>query len=209
MHDIVITQVAFDDAMLILGWADGLVLRQPLTRFSALKDADAQARQDFQIQAGGAQLCWPHLGAEGLTIDSVDWIWEHLCNDAMGRLKDLEWQLDRLGPRDQAIVALWRLEADGYNGGFVQFFCNWGEQTCQLALQALHAIGAENTRALVSRQRQLLDHLEHHPELKALWDIARLLTEEEDEVISVQLDPQLWTAMEEVPALAVRHFYPG
>ncbi|GAB7531334.1 hypothetical protein PS3A_37460 [Pseudomonas sp. 3A(2025)] len=136
-----------------------------------------------------------------------DLIWENLCKEAMGRLHALDWQLDKLTPNDQLIVALWRLEADGYNGGFLQFFCNWGDQTCTLALQALAAIGAHNSHAVVSQQRQLIEHLEDHPQLEQLWDIVQLLSDEQHEVISGELDEQLWAAMEEVPALAAVYFY--
>lgn len=33
-----------------------------------------------------------------------------------------------LATHEQEIAALWLLEADVYNGGFVQFFCNWGKR---------------------------------------------------------------------------------
>lgn len=119
----------------------------------------------------------------------------------------MDWQLDKLTPHDQSIVALWRLEADGYNGGFLQFFCNWGDQTCTLALQALAAIGAHSSHAVVSQQRQLIGHLEDHPQLEKLWDIVQLLSDEQHDVISGELDEQLWAAMEEVPGLAAGYFY--
>ncbi|WP_025131395.1 DUF4375 domain-containing protein [Pseudomonas sp. PH1b] len=209
MNDNPITQVGFDAEMLCLEWADGLRLRQPLKRFSALQAASDQQRADCLIQARGRSVCWPHLAPDGITLEGHDWIWEHLCEQAMGRLKALDWALDALCSRDQSIVALWRLEADGYNGGFLQFFCNWGEQTCQLALNALAAIGAHATHELVSRQRQLIAHLEDHPELEGLWDIPGLLSDEQHELISGELDEQLWSAMEELPALAADYFYGG
>ncbi|WP_421547208.1 DMP19 family protein [Pseudomonas sp. QD4] len=204
-----ITRITFDDTMLCVGWADGLELRQHLTRFDRLREASAAQRADFQIIDEGTSVVWPRLATDGVTIDGIDWIWEHLCNQALGRLHALEWHLDQVSAKDQAIVALWRLEADGYNGGFLQFFCNWGDQTYDLAVAALQAIGAERTRELVSRQRQLIDHLDGHPQLKELWDIPGLLSDDEHELISVELDAKLWDVAMEIPALAVRHFYPG
>ncbi|MEX5611546.1 DUF4375 domain-containing protein [Pseudomonas protegens] len=204
-----ITHVAFEDEMLCLSWADGLRLRQPLSRYSRLREATPEQRADFAIAPRGWSVSWPHLGEPVLSLNAIDWIWECLCDESMARLKALDWQLQQLPADDQAIVALWRLEADGYNGGFLQFFCNWGQQTCELALSTLAAIGARNTRALVSRQRQLIAHLEDHPQLEQLWDIPGLLSDEEHELISGELDEQLWSAMEEVPALAVKHFYVG
>lgn len=204
-----ILQVGFEDDALCLGWADGLVLRQPLSRYSRLQTATPEQRADFRIHPHGISVSWPHLGDADLHVDAFDWIWEHLCREAMGRLQALEWQLEQLPEDDQAIVALWRLEADGYNGGFLQFFCNWGERSCELALKALAAIGARSAHAVVSRQRQLIGPLEDHPQLQRLWDIPELLSDEQHELIGGELDEQLWAAMEEVPTLAVKYFYAG
>lgn len=33
-----------------------------------------------------------------------------------------------LTSNEQDIAALWLLEADVFNGGFIQFFCNWGKR---------------------------------------------------------------------------------
>lgn len=197
-----IIYVRFEAEALSIEWADGLILHQPLTRYSRLQEATPEARAGFEIQA--ASVSWPALG---VSVEAADWIWEHLCNESMARLQALDWQLDKLTPYDQSIVALWRLEADGYNGGFLQFFCNWGDQTCTLALQALAAIGAHSSHAVVSQQRQLIGHLEDHPQLEKLWDIVQLLSDEQHDVISGELDEQLWAAMEEVPGLAAGYFY--
>ena len=204
MKDNAITHVRFEPDSLCLEWADGLVLSQPLTRYSRLQEASAQARDSVEVLAQGTSVNWPELGVK---VEAVDWIWEHLCEAAMQRLHVLDWDLERLTPVDQSIVALWRLEADGYNGGFLQFFCNWGDQTCTLALQALAAIGAHESHAVVSRQRQLIGHLEDHPQLETLWDIMQLLSDEQHELIGGELDEQLWRAMEQVPALAASYFY--
>ena len=79
----------------------------------------------------------------------------------------------------------------------------------KLALKALVAIGARSTHAVVSRQRQLIGPLEDHPQLQRLWDIPELLSDEQYELIGGELDEQLWSAMEEVPTLAVKYFYAG
>ncbi|QIH08845.1 MULTISPECIES: DUF4375 domain-containing protein [unclassified Pseudomonas] len=202
-----ITHVAFEADQLCLAWADGLLLRQSLGRYGRLQEASAQQRQAWRIAPQGSSVLWPGLGEQGLVIEGADWIWEHVCEQSMARLQALDWDLERLPERDQAIVALWRLEADGYNGGFLQFFCNWGERSYQLALDALQALGATRARAVVERQRQTIGDLQAHPPLERLWDIPERLSDEQHELISGELDEQLWTALEEVPALAASHFY--
>lgn len=62
---------------------------------------------------------------------------------------------------------------------------------------------------MVSRQRQLIGPLDDHPQLQRLWDIPELLSDEQYELIGGELDEQLWSAMEEVPTLAVKYFYAG
>ena len=69
------------------------------------------------------------------------------------------WKLDTLPQREQDLFALWRLEADMNNGGFLQFFGNWGEANCQIVLDALKKIDALQALASVtSRSKQARLH---------------------------------------------------
>jgi hypothetical protein len=57
----------------------------------------------------------------------------------------------------------------------MQFFCNWGEANCRIALSALQAIGADATYAIVARQREIPERAKNHPNLKSYDDIWNLL----------------------------------
>lgn len=46
----------------------------------------------------------------------------------------------------QLAGALMKLELDMYNGGFIQFFCNWGYPAYLLAVDGLEQIGAQKTK---------------------------------------------------------------
>lgn len=98
-----IRHVDFEDDALCLSWADGLILRQPLSRYSQLQSATPEQRADFRIHPHGISVSWPHLGDADVSIDAFDWIWEHLCRESMGRLQALEWQLEQL-PEDDILV---------------------------------------------------------------------------------------------------------
>jgi hypothetical protein len=152
-------------------------------------------------------VSWPHL--KGVTLDAHWVLWEALYTQANDAARASGYALDKLPRRSREIVALWRLEADGYNGGFMQFFCNWGEENCRIALSALAAIGANATYAIVARQREILERLNDHPELKSLEDVWTLLTEQELDEIGSELDPEFWEAATEVPTLAALHYYEG
>ena len=60
-----------------------------------------------------------------------------------------EWQRE--------LAALWRLEADVNNGGYLQFLENWGRDSYVYASQALKRIGAKKMAKLIDRCQALVD----------------------------------------------------
>lgn len=201
-----VRDVSFSGDRVGLLLADGRVFWQALGRHPRLAEADDIARAGWTLSDEGAVVGWPALASNGVSIDAFDWVWEECCEQALAALKAQAWALDALPTRTQQVVALWRLEADGYNGGFLQFLCNWGDANCRIALDALAAIGAETTHTVVSKQRLLLDRLEDHPEMTSYDDIPRLLTQGEHEEIGNVLDPMFWDAALEIPRRAVRYY---
>lgn len=189
--------------------SDGRCLRQSLKRHPRLAEADERQRAAWVLRMDGTAAHWPSLGSDGVTVEVFDWVWEEICEAAMDQLKVQDWKMDVLPLRTQRIVALWRLEADGYNGGFLQFFCNWGEANCRVALDALQEIGARATHDVVFRQKRMLDRLEDHPGLKSYDDIYRLLTPDEFGEIGDVLDHALCDAAMEIPRKAVLRYDAG
>ena len=68
-----------------------------------------------------------------------------------------DWQ--RLSATEQEVVVLWRAEADIYNGGILQFVCNWGQQHLQQAMTIMDKIGAHQSAALLRKAEQALAYL--------------------------------------------------
>jgi hypothetical protein len=60
-----------------------------------------------------------------------------------------EWQRE--------LAALWRLEADVNNGGYLQFFVNWGRESYQYASLALRKVHAKRLAKIVDRCQSLID----------------------------------------------------
>lgn len=203
----VITDIEFAENYLSILLADGSRFVQNFNRTPHIRDASGEDRAKWVVTGGGRCASWAHLGSKGVSIDAYDLAWDAYCEQSLSTAQGENWDMSRLSPRDRDIVALWRLEADGYNGGFLQFFCNWGEENCSVALGALQAIGASATHEIVARQREIVMRLEDHPQLQSYDDIYRLLTEAEMEQIGNELDPQFWDTALEIPELAVRHFW--
>jgi hypothetical protein len=201
-----IKSVSFDATDVVLTLNNQRLVKQRLSSLPRLEEASAADRAKWEISADGLSVTWPTLGKSDTSVDVFYGVWDQMCNESMAKLSALNWDLEALDPADREIVALWRLEADGYNGGFMQFFCNWGERTCDVALDALRKIGAHATFNIVKQQRQLLSRLEDSPELVAMEDLPKLLTPEESHQIYEVLDPKFWEAAQEVPRFATMHY---
>lgn len=67
------------------------------------------------------------------------------------RLQDLEtdWQRE--------LAAIYRLEADVNNGGYLQFVANWKRENYEFALQGLVSMGATQMAEIVRESQSLLD----------------------------------------------------
>lgn len=148
---------------------------------------------------------------EGLNIKGVNKmdktdicdIWFDFAMAFVDKKNDSGW--NTLTLEEQEIAALWLLEADLYNGGFIQFFCNWGEVAYLNAVRALQAIGAVHALEIVQSGYACIEHLSEDKRLTQLWDIPMFLTEEEIERLD-KLDEQFWEDQDHIAEIAHRYY---
>ncbi len=205
--DLRITSIALTDTHLLLTLANGRVLQEPIKRHIRLQEATPAAREQWQLVDDGHGVVWPALLApsqQGM-LNVHDLLWDQRYEQAMATLQAAGWKLDALSETDRELVALWRMEADINNGGFMQFLCNWGDETCQLALQALRKIGAVHMLDVLSRMRGLIDRFEASPEVVQLNDIYGAMTEEEQERME-ELDHAFWEYPDPLARLGLRWY---
>jgi hypothetical protein len=94
-----------------------------------------------------------------------------------------------------------RAESKINNGGFLQFFGNWADPTCSLALAALSALGATEMHAILQRMRAVLERLEHGAETVSLGALAAHLTPAERAEMQ-HLDEAFWKYPDRLSRLA-------
>jgi len=207
--DLRVTDVAFNDDFVLLTLADGRHTRQPLRWAPALFEANAEQRAQWVTTADGLGVNWPALlpAQERGVVDVPNQVWDDRYEAALARLKAAAWSLDALSDDDQQLVALWRMEADINNGGFMQFLCNWGDPTCQLALQGLRAMGADQTHAALAGMRGLLDRFEDDPAVTELSDLYAAMTPAEQDALE-QFEDAYYARPEDLARLGVLHFGP-
>ncbi len=204
-----VTAVDFDDDFVLLSLVDGRRTRQPLRWAPALHEADAVQRAGWALTADGLGVNWPTLlpVQDHGVVDVPNQVWDDRYEAALARLQSAAWSLDALSDRDQQLVALWRMEADINNGGFMQFLCNWGDPTCQLALRALQAMGAVKTHAILAGMRGLLDRLEDDPAIQELQDLYGAMNEDEQQALD-DFDAAYFERPEDLARLGLLHFGP-
>lgn len=202
-----IVGVSFDDTRILLALADGRVLATPIRRYIRVAKATPAQRQEWTLTPDGRGLNWPALWppADHGMVSAWELEQNALYDHALALLRQAGWNLAAL-PRDaRELAALWRLEADINNGGFLQFFCNWGEQTCQLALDALDRIGARAARRCLGDMAGVIARYGETSEPAALQDLPGRLTEADSERL-YELDQEFWSYPDRLDVLVVREY---
>jgi hypothetical protein len=133
--------------------------------------------------------------------------WERLTDEGICGLSRASYNHAALTASEQELASLWRLQADVCNGGFIQFFCNWGIETHQIALLALEKIGAAEILGILQRQYATIERFEDDPRLTTLWDLPALLTEDEAQQLQ-KGDEAFWSCIESIVPLGLAHYKP-
>ena len=85
---------------------------------------------------------------------------------------------------EQEIASLWRLVADVYNGGFVQFFCNWGYDSYWCAMRGIQRMGFRELLELFHNTYiKVFERFRDDTRLKAYWDIPQYLSGEDEKIL--------------------------
>ncbi|MEC0127518.1 DMP19 family protein [Paenibacillus pabuli] len=133
-------------------------------------------------------------------------VWYEYAVSFVGKKNESGQGWASLTPNEQEIAALWLLETDAFNGGFLQFFCNWGEEAYLYALRALHAIGANQVLDIIKSAYGCIKHLEEDERLTQLWDIPQFLTTEQEQQLDA-LDQQFWNNEDQIPQKAYGYYH--
>jgi hypothetical protein len=195
-----IESVVVSETHIIVTAKGGLRFGVPLSQYPRLEKATREERENWKLVDAGCGLSWPELwtpssrGALNVMVLS----WDRLCREAQQRLRTLKWEFGALDEATKEVVALWRMEEDLINGGFQEFFTNWGSETLDYALRALHGVGATKSHTLLDGMRDYVRAFESSDNHYTVDEILEKLTvRQHDELgkLSTKLcaDPdQLW-----------------
>lgn len=206
-----IADVLFEEKRVLLLLDDGRQLAAPLPWVGPKVVAmNAQERSQWVATADRRGINWPSAGQTSADGALNVWTLEQdaLFEAALAELKTLDWKADQLNHRSRALVALWRLVADGYNGGLLQFLGNWGMAEMDVALAALAEIQAIATRDVVTEFWRLVGPIAQSEEVNTIDDVYRAVAGELSEQIE-ELDEKFWEVAEELVKQVPAFFGPA
>lgn len=140
-------------------------------------------------------------------VDYVD-IWDGYSIEFC---KKLEYQCggdwNKLDETEQEIAALWKLVVDTYNGGFEQFFCNWGYECYWYAMRGIQRIGDKNLLELLHNTYQsVFDKFREDERLRSFSDILQYLNSEDENILH-ETNNAFWDKEGEVLCKMAYEFY--
>lgn len=93
-----------------------------------------------------------------------------------------DWK--KLDDDEQEIAALWKLVVDTNNGGFEQFFTNWGYECYWYAMRGIQRIGDKKLLKLLhDTYTNVFDKFREDKRLTYYSDIFDYLTDEDEEIL--------------------------
>ena len=137
---------------------------------------------------------------------------ENLWMDTFKPYMDNYCKADRdykkLDKKTQLIGSLAMMELDMFNGGFIQFFCNWGYDAYLFAVEGLEMIGAFEAKKILTDAYAIIskDEYMNNPNVKAYWDIPSILSEEDTDTIWNVLDHKYWEKNDDVLTKMLNYF---
>lgn len=169
-----VVDVLFENRRILVVLEDGRALAAPLGWAGPTVAAmEATERAGWVRTDDGRGVNWPAAGQT--SEDGVLNVWaleqDASFERALAELRAAEGDVSALSPQSRSLVALWRLVADGYNGGLMQFLGNWGIAEVHVALAGLTEIDATRTLAVIRDFWQLIGPISESDEVTAMDDV--------------------------------------
>lgn len=195
-----VSDVVFEEKRILLVLDDGRSLAAPLSWAGPTVAAmNASEHSEWVTTSNRRGVNWPAAGQT--SDDGALNVWsleqDALFEEALAELRAADWKPETLSPRSRSLVALWRLVADGYNGGLLQFLGNWGIAEVHVALEALTETEAALTSEVLREFWRLIGPIAESDEISTMDDVYRAISGELSTRID-DLDERFWEAAEEL-----------
>lgn len=138
-------------------------------------------------------------------IDINEDLWFDTFEEYSIKFGDVRPDYKKLKPEEAKMGALFNMELDMHNGGFLQFYCNWGYEAYIYALRGLESIGALETKKILEKQYGVIARLKDDKRVDELWAIPEFLKDSEIDKIE-KLDEEYWEDKEKIMDKMYTHY---
>lgn len=108
-------------------------------------------------------------------------------NDKLESKFDGDWS--KLDETEQEIAALWKLTADLFNEGFLEFFVNWGCDCYNYAMRGIERVGCRKLYKLLEKAyRKVFARFENDKSITSYEDIFGKITEKDEKILDEVFD---------------------
>lgn len=207
-----VRDVVFEAERVLLVLEDGRALAAPISWVGATVAGWDDARRASWVRTpDGRGVNWPDAGQTSEDGALNVWVLEQdaLFESALDELRACDWDVSLLAPRTRSLVALWRLTADGYNGGLLQFLGNWGTAEMHAALGALAEIAATTTLLVLREFWELLGPIAESDDVSTMDEVYAAVVARDLSTGLDALDERFWDAAEELITLVPLAFGPA
>ena len=98
-----------------------------------------------------------------------------------------DWK--KLNETEQEIAALWRLAADLFNEGFLEFFVNWGYDCYTYAMRGVERVGCKKLYTLLDKAyKKVFARFENDKSITSYEDIFGKITEKDEKILDEVFD---------------------
>ena len=116
-----------------------------------------------------------------------------------------DWE--KLDQNEREIAALWKLYVDINNGGFEQFFCNWGYDCYWSAMRGFQLMGYRELLDMFhNTYMEVFDKFREDERLTYYSDILQYLTDEDDAIL-METNTSFWETYGDELAERAYKFY--
>ena len=206
-----VSDVIFEAKRILLLLEDGRLLAAPFSwvgpTVAAMSPADRLA---WVRTPDGRGVNWPAAGQT--SEDGALNVWsleqDALFEEALAELSAAGGAPEGLSARSRSLVALWRLVADGFNGGLLQFLGNWGIDEVSAAQNALAEIDATSTADALREFWSVVGPIAESDEVSTMDDVYASISPELATRLD-EIDERFWDAADELTTRVPRSYGPA
>jgi len=140
-----------------------------------------------------------------VSISELEKEWFDFTSQFVEKLNEHNGDWKKLSESEQELAALWKLEIDIHNGGFLQFFTNWGIECYENAVRCLQKINAEKSLQIISSSYTIIDKYKDDKRLTSYQDLYHIISESEIKKID-ELDHRYWELPDDIFELTFKKY---